>query len=64
LADKFYSTNKGAQVPLHVTEAGASSGGQVELRVNDTIYNDLLAVQMCLMAIEAYLQTKETRPIA
>ena len=64
MADKFYSVIKGEHFPHQVTEGGSTSSEAVELRVADSIYADKMAVLLGLKAIEAYLQTRETNPIA
>lgn len=47
-----------------VTEGASTSSEAIELRVADTIYTNKLQVLMGVKAIEAYLQMKETSPIA
>jgi len=64
MADRFYSVIKGEHFPHQVTEGAATSGEAIELRVSDTIYSDKMAVMLGLEAIEAYIATKETNPIA
>jgi len=64
MADRFYSVIKGEHNPSQVTEGSSTSGEAVELRVSDTIYANKLDVLLCLEAIENYLMTKETSPIA
>ena len=64
MADRFYSVNRGQQVPVLVTEGAASSGRAIELRVSDTVYANRLDVILGLRAIANYLETKETWPIA
>ena len=64
MADRFYSVIKGEHNPSQVTEGSSTSGEAVELRVSDTIYANKLDVLLCLEAIENYLMTKETNPIA
>jgi len=64
MADRFYSVIKGEHFPHQVTEGANTSGEAVELRVSDSIYADKMAVLLGLKAIEAYLQVKETTPIA
>lgn len=64
MADRFYSVVKGEHFPSQVTEGAATSGEAVELRVADTIYSDKIAVILGLRAILAYLETRETNPIA
>lgn len=64
MADKFYSVSLGEQMEHQVTEGGSTSGEAIELRVNDSIYSDRLAVQIALETLEYYFATKETNPIA
>jgi len=64
MADRFYSVIKGEHLPSMVTEGSSTSGEAIELRVSDTIYTSKLDVLLALKAIEGYLQTKETSPIA
>jgi len=64
MADRFYSVVRGEQLPVQVTEGAATSGEAIELRVNDTVYTQRLDVILGLQAILAYLQTRETTPIA
>jgi len=64
MADRFYSVIKGEHLPSMVTEGSSTSGEAIELRVSDTIYTSKLDVLLALEAIEGYLQTKETSPIA
>jgi hypothetical protein len=64
MADRFYSVILGAHNPHQVTEGSSTSSEAVELRVSDSIYANKMAVLLGLKAIEAYLQTKETTPIA
>jgi hypothetical protein len=64
VADRFYSVIKGEHFPSQVTEGASTSSEAIELRVSDTIYTDKMAVLLGLKAIEAYLQTRETNPIA
>ena len=47
-----------------MTEASSTTGAAIELRVNDSAYNNKLGVQLALKALQAYLDTKETNPIA
>lgn len=47
-----------------VTEGASTSGEAIELRVNDTVYATKLDVLLALEAIENYLATTETSPIA
>ncbi len=64
MADRFYSVIKGEQSAHQVTEGSSTSSEAIELRVADTIYTNKLDVLMGLKAIVAYLETKETSPIA
>jgi hypothetical protein len=64
MADRFYSVIKGESLPHQVTEAASTTSEAVELRVNDSIYSDRLAVIRGVEAILKYLKTKETTPIA
>ena len=64
MADRFYSVALGEQVPSKVVEGAATSGGAIELRVSDTVWASKKAVILGVEAIESYLITKETTPIA
>lgn len=64
MADRFYSIILGEQLPVQVTEGASTSSEAVELRVSDTIYADKKAVLLGLKAIQGYLETRETTPIA
>jgi hypothetical protein len=64
MADRFYSVILGEQMTHQVTEGAATSGEAVELRVSDTIYANKLDVILALEALENYLMTVETSPIA
>lgn len=64
MADRFYSVVKGEHWPHQVTEGAATSGEAIELRVNDTVYTNKMDVLLALEAIEGYLETRETSPIA
>lgn len=64
MADRFYGAPIGAMQPKDVTEAGSTTSAVVELRINDTVYTNKLGVLQALEAIRAYVQTKETSPIA
>lgn len=64
MADRFYSVIKGEQLVHQVTEGASTSSEAIELRVNDSIYTDKRAVLLGLKAIEAYLVSRETNPIA
>jgi hypothetical protein len=64
MADKFYSVVKGEQMTHMVTEGGSTSGEAIELRVNDSVYSNKLDVILALEALENYLASVETSPIA
>ena len=64
MADRFYSVVLGEHFPSQVTEGSSTSGEAIELRVNDSLYSNKMAVLLGLEAIESYLQVKETNPIA
>jgi hypothetical protein len=64
MADRFYSVIKGEHFPHQVTEGASTSSEAIELRVNDSIYTNKIDVLLGLRAIVAYLETKETSPIA
>jgi hypothetical protein len=64
MADRFYSVILGEQLPSQVTEGASTSSEAIELRVSDTIYAKKIDVIMGLKAIQAYLETTETSPIA
>lgn len=66
MADRFYGAAVGAMQPKDVTEGAASggAGAPVELRISDTVYTNKIAVLQALEAIRAYIQVKETNPIA
>lgn len=64
MADRFYSVVRGEQLPVQVTEGGSTSSEAIELRISDTVYANKLDVILGVQAILAYLQTRETRPIA
>lgn len=64
MADRFYSVVRGEQLPVQVTEGAASSAEAIELRVNDTVYANKLDVILGVRALLAYLETRETNPIA
>jgi len=64
MADKFYSVDLGGKIPSQVTEGAATSGKAIELRVSDTVYASKMGVLLGLEAIEDYIITKETNPIA
>lgn len=64
MADRFYSVVKGEHLPQQVTEGASTSSEAIELRVNDSIYASKLDVILGVRAILAYLETRETSPIA
>lgn len=64
MADRFYSVIKGEHFPSQVTEGSSTSSEAIELRINDTIYTNKIDVILALKAIQAYLETRETSPIA
>jgi hypothetical protein len=66
MADRFYGIPLGGMQPKDVTEGAATggAGAPIELRISDTVYGNKLLVQQALKAIENYIATKETNPIA
>jgi hypothetical protein len=64
VADRFFSVILGEQLPSQVTEGSSTSSEAIELRVSDSIYTTKLNVILGLKAIQAYLETTETSPIA
>lgn len=64
MADRYYGVAIGGRLPQDVTEAGTTTSAAVELRISDSAYDSKLLVLNALEAIETYLQTKETEPIA
>jgi hypothetical protein len=64
MADRFYSVILGEQIPSLVTEGASTSSEAIELRVSDSIYATKLNVVLGLKAIQGYLETIETSPIA
>jgi hypothetical protein len=64
MADRFYSVVLGEGLASQVTEGASTSGEAIELRVSDSIYSNKLAVIIGVEAIEQYLATTETNPIA
>jgi hypothetical protein len=64
MADRFFSVILGEGQAHQVTEGSSTSSEAVELRVSDSIYANRLAVIIGVKAIEDYLKTKETTPIA
>lgn len=64
MADRFYGIAVGGQLPKDVTESGSTTSAAIELRISDTAYTTKKHVLMALEGLEAYLQLKETSPIA
>lgn len=64
MADRFYSVIKGEHFPSQVTEGSSTSSEAIELRVNDSVYTNKIDVILALKAIQGYLETRETSPIA
>lgn len=66
MADRFYGVPLGGTLPVNVTEGASTGGGSapIELRVSDTVYGNKMQVLAAIEAIKAYLELKETRPIA
>jgi len=64
MADRFYGVAIGGRLPGDVTEQATTTSAAVELRISDTAYTRKILVLNALEAIEAYLQTKATEPIA
>lgn len=64
MADRFYSVVRGEQLPVQVTEGGSTSSEAIELRVNDSVYAYKGDVIRGVKALLAYLETRETNPIA
>jgi hypothetical protein len=64
MADRFYSVVLGEGLAHQVTEGASTSGEAIELRVSDSVYANKLAVIIGVEAIEQYLATTETSPIA
>lgn len=65
MADRFFSVQVGQHNPHQVTEGAATSGQQVELRINDTAYASKSAVILSVEALLNFLKTsRETSPIA
>lgn len=64
MASRFYGINKGGMQPKDVTEATSTTSSGVEVQIDLTkVTSKLDAIQM-LQAIENYLATTETNPIA
>lgn len=64
MADRFYGIAVGGKLPTDVTEDASTTSAAIELRISDTAYAQKLYVLEALEAIEAYLATTETNPIA
>ena len=64
MADRFYGVAVGGQLPVNVTEAASTTSAAIELRISDSAYASKLRALAALEAIKAYLETKETSPIA
>jgi hypothetical protein len=64
MADRFYGIAVGGQLPKDVTEDSSTTSAAIELRVADTAYTTKKHVLMALEGLVAYMQTKETSPIA
>ncbi len=65
MADRFYSVALGDQTPDQVTEAGSTTGEAIELRISDAAYGyGKDVIHVALTTLQAYLDTKETTPIA
>jgi hypothetical protein len=64
MADRFYGVAIGGKLPTDVTEDSSTTSAAVELRISDSAYAQKLFVREALEAIEGYLDTVETNPIA
>lgn len=64
MADRFYGIAVGGKLPTDVTEAASTTSLAIELRVSDSAYANKLYVIEAIEALEAYLATVETSPIA
>lgn len=64
MADRFYGIAVGGKLPKDVTEAASTTSLAIELRVSDSAYANKLYVIEAIEALEAYLATVETSPIA
>jgi hypothetical protein len=64
MADRFYGVALGGSLPVHVTEQATTTSAVFELRVNDTAYASRTQLLAAIDAMKAYIQTKETTPIA
>lgn len=64
MASRFYGINKGGMAPKDITESGSTTSSGLEVQIDLTkVTSKLDAIQM-LQAIENYLATVETGPIA
>lgn len=64
MADRFYGVALGGGLPVNVTEAASTTSAVFEFRINDTAYASKTQALAALEAIENYIATKETQPIA
>jgi hypothetical protein len=64
MADRFYGIAVGGKLPTDVTEAASTTSLAIELRVSDSAYANKLYIIEAVEALEAYLATIETSPIA
>jgi hypothetical protein len=64
MADRFYGVAIGGKLPTDVTEDSSTTSAAIELRISDSAYAQKLFVREALEAIEGYLDTVETNPIA
>ena len=64
MADRFYSVVLGEHGVDQVTEGASTSSEAIELRINDSVYTDKLAVLHGIDALRRYIQSRETSPIA
>jgi hypothetical protein len=64
MADRFYGIAIGGMTPADVTESGSTTSKAVEIRVSDTAYASKQQVLNAIEALENYLITRETTPIA
>jgi hypothetical protein len=64
VADRFYSVVVGEHQVHQVTEDASTSSEAIELRINDSVYSDKLAVIHGVETLLRYLKSKETNPIA
>lgn len=59
MADRFYGADLGAQKPSDLTESGSTTSKVVELRVNDTVYANVLQVILAVETILNHLKSRE-----